>query len=192
MLKVGLTGGIGSGKSVVAQIFRTIDIPVFCADIEAKKLYADSGVRKKMTDIFGEQIYINNETVNKQLLATKIFADQHILNQVNNIIHPLVHQKFSDWLALQKSPYVILEAAILIESRFHELMDKIIVVNAPQELRMARIMARDKQSQDEIMQRIEKQMRDEERNKYANFIIDNNENVPLLPQILEINMPLQL
>jgi dephospho-CoA kinase len=187
MLKVGLTGGIGSGKTIVAQVFNTIGIPVFCADIEAKKLYADSKTRNQIINIFGNEIYINNETVNSQLLAAKIFADQRLLNAVNNIIHPLVQQKFDEWFVVQKSPYVILEAAILIESGFHKLMDKIIVVNSPHDLRIARITARDKKPHDEIMQRIKNQMNDDERDKYADFIINNNENIPLLPQVLEIN-----
>ena len=187
MLKVGLTGGIGSGKTIVAQIFNTIDIPVFCADNEARKMYADSIVREQMTDIFGNEIYINNETINKQLLATKIFADTNLLNKVNNIIHPLVQQQFDKWFVLQKSPYIILEAAILIESEFHKLMDKIIVVNSSHDLRITRIMARDNKPHEEIIQRIKNQMSDEERDKYADFIINNNENIPLLPQVLEIN-----
>ena len=187
MFKIGLTGGIGSGKTIVAQIFHIIGIPVFYADIEAKKMYADSKVREQIVNIFGENIYINNEILNKQLLAAKIFADKQLLIKVNNIIHPVVQQKFAEWLAVQKSPYVILEAAVLIESGFNKLMDKIIVVNASQDLRVARIVARDKQSPDIIMQRINNQMNTEERCKYADFIIDNNENVPLLPQILEID-----
>ena len=191
MLKVGLTGGIGSGKTIVAQIFNAIDIPVFCADAEAKKAYADSRVREQIINIFGAEIYINHQTINRQLLASKIFADKSLLIKVNNIIHPLVHQQFTEWLTLQKSPYIIHEAAILIESGFYKMMDKIIIVNAMQDLRIARIMARDKQSPEKIMQRIKNQMSDEERNKYADFIINNNENIPLLPQILEINNKLK-
>lgn len=187
MLKIGLTGGIGSGKTIVAQVFNTIGIPVFCADDEAKKLYADSRAHEQITNIFGNEIYFNNETINAQLLASKIFSDTSLLNKVNNIIHPLVYQQFDQWFILQKSPYIIFEAAILIESNFHKLMDKVIVVNAPQDLRITRIIARSKQSHDEIMQRIKNQMSDEERNKYADFIINNSENIPLLPQILEIN-----
>jgi len=187
MLKVGLTGGIGSGKTIVAQIFNTIGIPVFCADDEAKKMYSDNRVREQIIDIFGNEIYINHETVNRQLLAAKIFANAQLLKKVNNIIHPLVHQRFCEWLGLQKSPYIILEAAILIESEFHNLMDKIIVVNSPHDLRITRIMARDKKPYDEIMQRIKNQISDAERNKYADYIINKGENIPLLPQVLEIN-----
>ncbi|MDR3287199.1 MAG: dephospho-CoA kinase, partial [Prevotellaceae bacterium] len=150
MLKIGLTGGIGSGKTLVSKVFNTIGVPVFCADTEAKKIYADTEVRNQIIDIFGNQIYINDTDVDKQLLASKIFSDKKLLEKVNNIIHPAVHKHFETWLTQQKSPYIIHEAAILFESGFDKFMDKIIVVNAPQDLRIARVMARDKQSYQQI------------------------------------------
>lgn len=191
MIKVGLTGGIGSGKTVVTQLFNTIGIPVFCADTEAKKAYADNNVKKQMVNIFGNEIYADSNKINSKLLASKIFCNKQLLTKVNSIIHPLVHQSFEKWLNLQNSHYIIHEAAILIESGFYRLMDKIIVVNSEQDLRVSRIMARDRQQPNEILNRIKNQLSDEERNKYADFIVDNNENVPLLPQILEIDKTLK-
>ncbi|MDR3226204.1 MAG: dephospho-CoA kinase [Prevotellaceae bacterium] len=187
MLKIGLTGGIGSGKTLVSKVFNTIGVPVFCADTEAKKIYADIEVRNQIIDIFGKQIYISDTDIDKQLLASKIFNDKNLLEKVNNIIHPAVHKHFEKWLTQQKSPYIIHEAAILFESGFDKFMDKIIVVNAPQDLRIARVMARDNQSYQQIIKRMENQLTDEERNIRANFIIDNYMNIPLLPQILKIH-----
>jgi dephospho-CoA kinase len=186
MLKTGLTGGIGSGKTIVAQIFKNIGIPIFCADSEAKKVYADSEVREKIIEIFGSQIYIDQININKPLLASKIFGDKQLLEKVNSIIHPAVRKKFEIWLAQQKSPYIIHEAAILFESGFDKFMDKIIVVYAPQDLRIARVMARDRQSYQQVIRRMENQITDAERNVRADFIIDNHSNIPVLPQVLKI------
>ncbi|MDR2126183.1 MAG: dephospho-CoA kinase [Prevotellaceae bacterium] len=187
MLKIGLTGGMGSGKTVVAQIFKNIGVPVFCADIEAKKTYSDSEVRRQIINIFGKQIYINDTDIDRQALAAKIFNSKELLKQVNNIIHPAVCKHFEKWLAAQKSAYIIHEAAIMIESGFDRLMDKIIVVNAPYDLRIMRAMLRDKQSYQQITERMANQMSDEERNARADFLINNYMNIPLLPQILEIH-----
>ncbi|MDR0420823.1 MAG: dephospho-CoA kinase [Prevotellaceae bacterium] len=187
MLKIGLTGGIGSGKTIVSQIFKTIGIPIFCADIEAKKTYSDSKIREQIINLFGEKIYMNNTDIDKQMLASKIFGDRQMLEKVNSIIHPAVHIYFEKWFAEQKSPYIIHEAAILLESGFAKFMDKIIVVNAPQNLRIKRIMARGGQSYQQIIKRMKNQMHDEERNAHADFIINNDENVPLLPQVLKIH-----
>ncbi|MDR0755041.1 MAG: dephospho-CoA kinase [Prevotellaceae bacterium] len=187
MLKIGLTGGIGSGKTVVSQIFKNIGIPVFCADSEAKKAYYDSEVRKQIINIFGEKIYINDTHIDKQRLASEIFNDKQLLEKVNSIIHPAVHKQFENWFVKQKSTYIIHEAAILFESGFDKVMDKIIVVNAPQDLRIMRVMYRDKQSYQQVIKRMENQMKDEERNACADFIINNYMNIPLLPQILKIH-----
>ncbi|MDR1984390.1 MAG: dephospho-CoA kinase [Prevotellaceae bacterium] len=187
MLKVGLTGGIGSGKTVVAKIFKTVGAPVFCADDEAKKLYSDNDVRKQIINIFGKQIYINDNDIDKQLLASKIFSNKQLLEKINSIIHPAVHKHFENWLAAQKSSYIIHEAAILFESGFDKFMDKIIVVDAPQDLRITRVMARNKESYQQVIKRMENQMNDEERNTRADFIIRNYVNTPVLPQVLKIH-----
>ncbi|MDR1553811.1 MAG: dephospho-CoA kinase [Prevotellaceae bacterium] len=187
MLKIGLTGGIGSGKTVVSQIFKNIGIPVFCADSEAKKTYCDDDVRKQIINIFGKQIYISDTCIDKQLLASKIFNDRQLLAKVNSIIHPAVRRHFENWLAKQKSAYIIHEAAILFESGFDKFMSKIIVVHAPQDLRITRVMERDKQTHQQVIKRMENQMSDEERNARADFIVDNYMNIPVLPQILKIH-----
>ncbi|MDR1199950.1 MAG: dephospho-CoA kinase [Prevotellaceae bacterium] len=187
MLKIGLTGGIGSGKTTVSKIFKAIGIPVFCADCEAKKAYSDSKVREQIINILGKQIYISDTNIDRQLLASKIFGDRQLLEKVNGIIHPAVKRYFEEWLAEQKSPYIIHEAAILLESGFDRFMDKIIVVNAPQDLRMKRVMDRDMQSRRQIIKRMENQMSGEERNLHADFMINNDSDTPLLPQILKIH-----
>jgi dephospho-CoA kinase len=186
MLKIGLTGGIGSGKTTVSQIFKTIGVPVFCADDEAKKMYADSKVKKQIIEIFGEQIYVNND-IDKKLLASKIFNNKILLQKVNNIIHPAVHKHFESWIEKQKSIYIIHEAAILFESGFDKFMDKIITVTAPQDIRIQRVMNRDKNLYEQIIKRMENQWSDDECNARADFVIKNYMNIPLLPQVLEIH-----
>jgi len=186
MLKVGLTGGIGSGKTTVSLIFKTIGIPVFCADDEAKKMYANNEVQQQIIEIFGKQIYVNNE-VDKKLLATKIFNDKTLLNKVNNIIHPAVHKHFELWLKTQKSVYIIHEAAILFESGFDKFMDKTITVSAPQDVRIQRVIDRDSSSYEQVIKRMENQWSDEKCNAAADFVIKNYANIPILQQVLDIH-----
>ncbi|MDR2064639.1 MAG: dephospho-CoA kinase [Prevotellaceae bacterium] len=187
MLKIGLTGGIGSGKTLVSLIFKNIGIPVFCADIEAKNTYFENEVRRQMINIFGKNIYIDETRIDKTLIASKIFNNKDLLEKVNSIIHPAVCKRFDNWLAKQKSAYIIHEAAILFESGFDKFMDKTVVVNAPQDLRIMRVMSRDNQSYQQIIKRMENQMNDDERNARADFIINNYMDIPILPQILKIH-----
>jgi dephospho-CoA kinase len=187
MLKIGLTGGIGSGKTTVARVFETIGISVFNADNEAKKTYSDPNVRKQITKLFGENIYLNQSEIDKKLLASKIFSDKNLLSKVNEIIHPAVEKRFTAWISQQKSPYIIHEAAILFESGFDKLMDKNILVVAPQEIKLQRITERDKSSRQQILQRIQNQFSDEKLMQYADFIIDNDNKKALIPQILKIH-----
>ena len=188
MINVGLTGGIGSGKSFVAKIFNTMGIPVYNSDIEAKKLYLREDVRKTMIDFFGKDVYLNNGQINKVYLANVIFNNKEALNKVNSIIHPLVKQHFTDWLKKHKeAPYIIKEAAILFESGAYKDMHKTIAVVAPVDLRIKRVIERDKTDKEIILKKIENQLSDEELIRRTDFFIVNNETEALLPQINEIH-----
>ena len=188
MIKIGLTGGIGSGKSFVSKIFTELGIPVYNSDMEAKKLYNREDVKAKMKEKFGQNVYLSNGQINKVYLANIIFNDSKALNYVNSIIHPLVKEHFEQWLNKQDyTQYIIKEAAILFESGAYKEMDKIIAVTAPIELRIKRLMMRDKTDKKNILNKIKKQLADEEFIKRSDFHIINDEERALLPQILKIH-----
>ena len=188
MIKIGLTGGIGSGKSFVSKIFTELGVPVYNSDIEAKKLYSREDIKKKMQENFGQEVYLSDGQINKVYLANIIFNDRKALNYVNSIIHPLVKEHFEQWMNKQNhAQYIIKEAAILFESGAYKEMDKIIAVTAPLELRIKRVIVRDKTDPKTILNKIEKQLSDEEIIKRSDFHIINNEQKALLPQILKIH-----
>lgn len=184
---VGITGGIGSGKTTVCKVFETLGIPVYDADQRAKELYNESNtLRKKVIAEFGDKVYSEGKLV-PQKLAEIVFGDEQKLEKLNSLVHPEVRKDFSEWLKTQVNvPFVLREAAILIESGSHKDCDKIIVVNAPEETRIERVMKRNKLSREDVQNRIDQQWKDEERNKYADFIIDNSGAKHLIPQVLEI------
>ena len=187
MYKVGLTGGIGSGKSLVSEVFKHLNIPVYQADNIAKRLYnTDYLLRKQMIDLFGAGLYKNN-LLDRKMLATIIFNDKKALNTVNHLVHPAVERDFNHWASQQISSYIIHEAAILFESGVDNNMDKTITISAPEELRITRASRRDKVAPIEIIQRISNQITDDERNLLADFIIISNDIQPMLPQILSIH-----
>lgn len=173
---VGLTGGIGSGKTTVAKIFQNISIPVFFADDEAKKLYLNPSILNYIeSTILREKITYEDGSLNKKKFASIIFNDSKKLNAINTYIHPKVKKLFYDWKENQNSHYVIREAAILIESGSHRDCNKIIVVTADLEKRIERIIKRDQASYEEVKSRIENQISEEERLSYADYIIYNND-----------------
>ncbi|CAM3425832.1 dephospho-CoA kinase [Aequorivita lipolytica] len=170
---VGLTGGIGSGKTTVAKMFSELGVPVYIADVEAKKLTNTSKViRRKLIELLGENAY-NKEGLNRTYVADKIFADTDLLRAVNEIIHPKVAVHFKKWAAEQKSTYVIKEAAILFENGGYKNCDLVVLVTAPKAVRIKRVMGRDKASKYEIEQRMDNQWSDEEKMKLADIIIEN-------------------
>lgn len=172
---VGLTGGIGSGKTTVAKLFSELGVPVYIADDEAKKLTNSSKViRRKLIELLGDQTYIDGN-LNRKYVADKIFNDKVLLNSVNAIIHPKVAAHFEKWVLRQKGNYVIKEAAILFENGGYKKCDVVILVVAPKALRMQRIIERDNASQAEIEQRMDNQWSDNKKKKLANFIIENIE-----------------
>lgn len=172
---IGLTGGIGSGKTTVAGFFQELGIPVYIADDAGKRLMNTSAeIRKKILDIFGEDAY-EGDTPNRKYIASKVFNDAGMLKKLNGIIHPAVEADFSEWLKRQSAAYVIYEAAILFETGSYKKCDFSILVTAPKKLRIERLQKRDNSSAAEIKQRMDNQWSDEKKTALADFIIKNDE-----------------
>ncbi len=173
MKVVGLTGGIGSGKSTIANFFSELGVPVYIADIEAKKLTNRSKViRRKLIQLLGRKAY-NDEGLNRPFVAKKIFNDPELLQQVNAIIHPKVGQHFRRWMKKQEAPYCIKEAAILFENGGYKNCDFTILVSAPVEVRIERVTARDGSTEEEVRSRMDNQWTDEQKIPLATFHIEN-------------------
>ncbi len=186
MLKVGLTGGIGSGKSFISKIIESFGYPVFDSDTVAKEIISTNKfVKTQLISFFGKDVFVNNQ-LNRSYLANIIFNDKKALEKVNQLIHPLVRKAFDDFALQQKSPIVFNEAAILFESGGAKELDKVILVTAPKELRVKRVMERDRVSEKEVLERMGKQWTDEEKIKFADFNIQNDGSKPLLVQIEKI------
>jgi dephospho-CoA kinase len=191
MIKVGLTGGIGSGKTTVSLIFEKLGIPVFYADNEAKKvIHSDENVKQEIIRLFGKEIYLETGELDRSKMASIVFSNKEALEQLNAIVHPAVKNSFDNWEKLQQTHYIIKEAAILFESGSYKEMDQIITVTAPVELRVNRVVSRDKVNQEQINQRIANQIADEERISKSNFIVVNDDKNLIIPQILKIHMQL--
>ena len=186
MIKLGITGGIGSGKSVVAQLLQLSKIPVYIADEESKRLTNTSPIiRKQLISLFGKDIYTENG-LNKKRLASYIFNNPEYLKQVNAIIHPEVNYHFQEWATKQQSEICAIESAILFESGFNQYVDYSLMVYAPIEVRIMRVLARDKASREEIIQRISNQMPDEQKKELSDYVIYNDDIHALLPQIQDL------
>jgi dephospho-CoA kinase len=183
MITVGITGGIGSGKSTVSKLLTALGVPVYEADKESKRLI-DSAlhIREQLVKLLGESIYTQNG-VNRQLMAAIIFNDSELLKKVNGILHPAVAADFQDWTEKQQADLVALEAAILFESGFARLVDYTVMVYAPRELRIQRTVARDKVTEAEVIQRMNCQFPDETLKQKVNFVIVNDGLQPLIPQV---------
>ncbi len=191
-IKVGITGGIGSGKSTICRVFKLIGIPVFEADIVAKKLInSNVEIKKELILLFGNSIFDSNNTLNKKMFADLIFNDENLLKQVNNLVHPAVRNEFILWQQKQNSKYVVHEAAILFESGFYKMMDFTILVSAPKETRIERVVKRDNIQPDMVESRMKKQWSDDEKRKLANVELVNDNKQLLIPQILEIDKKLK-
>ncbi|MFT4221642.1 dephospho-CoA kinase [Dysgonomonas sp.] len=187
MIKLGITGGIGSGKSTVSEIFTLCGVPVYIADAESKKLVGTSPlIKEKLIALFGKELYKGN-VLDKALLASHIFNNKEKLEKVNAIIHPEVKKDYEQWLEKNKHHKIVAqEAAILFESGFNKLMDKVVMVYAPLELRIQRTMARDDVSYEKVLERIQNQMPDEEKAKLSDFVIVNDGVGSLIEQVQNI------
>ena len=186
MLKVGLTGGIGSGKTTVSEIFYSLGIPVYNSDERAKYLMEnDTSLRKDIIEYFGEESY-RSEGLNRLYLSKEVFLDKSKLQKLNSLVHPVVGRDFAIWCKNQSAPFVLKEAAILIESGAYIGLDKIIIITASENIRMDRVMDRDNVKASEVRDRINNQMDDSERLKYADFIIDNDGKQMLISQVKEV------
>jgi dephospho-CoA kinase len=189
--RIGITGGIGSGKSIVCKVFELLGVPVFYADIEAKKIYDDEYVKTVLINKYGFEIYLPDGKLNREKLSKIIFSNQDELKYINSLIHPLVAKAYSEWCEKHKHfPYTLKEAAILFESGSYKEMDKVITVSAPVELRINRVMKRDNLSRMQIEERIKNQWTEEERIKHANFFIYNDDEHLVIPQIVDLHKKL--
>ncbi|TYA71503.1 dephospho-CoA kinase [Seonamhaeicola marinus] len=184
---VGLTGGIGSGKTTVANEFKALGIPVYIADDEAKKLMNRSKIiRRKLVKLFGEDAYIN-DTLNRPFLANIIFNDTSYLEQMNAIVHPKVARHFEKWVNKQNAPYVIKEVAILFENGGHKYCDYVITVVAPETIRLDRLLKRDDTTLEKIKAIMNNQWTDEEKVKLSDFVIENIELKDTKDQVRKIH-----
>lgn len=173
MMIVGLTGGIGSGKSTVARIFKELGVPVYDSDKEAKLLMGVSqDVKSAITDLLGEKAY-GNEGLNKSYIADKVFNDSELLEKLNGIVHPAVRKHFLDWAKSQESPYVIQETALIFENNAQNNYDCTILVIAPSETRIQRVMDRDKVTRQAVVDRMKNQLHDDKKLDLANFSLEN-------------------
>ena len=188
MLKIGLTGGIGSGKTTVCSVFRELGVSVYDADIEAKRLMeSDAGVVRQITSLLGPNAYITGR-LNRSFIAEVVFSDKQKLDVLNAIVHPAVRQDFDKWtLGKTGEPYIIKEAAILFESGGAAAMDYTIFVKATIRTRIDRVVERDQVSPDQVQARIDSQMDDKEKEKLSDFIINNEINSMILPQIVDLH-----
>ncbi len=188
-LKVGITGGIGSGKTTVCKIFESLGIPVYNADERAKWLMVNHPlIVKGLKDLFGEQAYLGDGSLNRKGIAAIVFSDKEKLNQLNALVHPAVYQDGEDWHAsFSDVPYTIKEAALHFESGAYRTMDVMITVFAPEEMRLQRVINRDDANLQEVKDRMSKQMPDQEKMEKSDFVIYNDGTQLLIPQILEIH-----
>jgi len=186
-LKLGITGGIGSGKTSVCRVFSILGIPVFSADPVAREIMDnDDQVIKQINIITGRDMYEKGE-LDRQALAALIFNDTSLLEKVNTLVHPVVFDYFKKWRLEQEAPYVIMEAAILFESGASKLVDRIASVVAPVEERVARVIKRNRLTREQVLERIRNQMDDEERIKLSDYVIYNSESDMIIPAVLKIH-----
>jgi len=184
---IGITGGIGSGKTTVAKMFQDLGIPIYIADFEAKKLMSNSKViKRQLITLLGEQSYINNE-LNKPFIADRIFNNKKLLEEINAIVHPKVGRHFKKWVAIQSSPYIIKETAILFENGAYRSCDEIITVTAPETLRIQRVIERDDSTSQSIKAVINNQWDDAKKIALSQYVIINIDLIDTAQQVMEIH-----
>ena len=190
MIRLGITGGIGSGKSVVSEILKIKGIPVYNADTEAKRLMVeDEELRHQLMQLLGDDIYFADSTLDKKKIASRIFSNPTLLQKVNQTVHPAVGKDFLRWeqKQVQQSKNIIaMESAILFESNLNMQFDKTLLVYAPLEVRVKRVMIRDAATLEQVQARIKNQSDEESKRSKADFVIENDNQQALLPQINQV------
>ncbi|MDR1405985.1 MAG: dephospho-CoA kinase [Prevotellaceae bacterium] len=183
----GLTGGIGSGKTMAGKVFSAMGIPVFNADEETKRLYdTDAALRAQLIRLLGEELYDGN-TLRRRLMAARIFADETLLEKVNALVHPAVVECFKAYAAQQQAPYVLMESAILFTAGIHRMMRATVAVVAPEALRLQRVRQRDAMPEEAVRLRMRRQWTDEQWRGAADFIIVNDGKQAVLPQVMTVH-----
>ncbi|WP_045803088.1 dephospho-CoA kinase [Flagellimonas lutaonensis] len=173
MMIIGLTGGIGSGKTTVAKMFKKLGVPVYDSDKEAKKLMNQSKeMRAAIVDLFGKKAYKKGK-LNRKFIAGAVFANKGLLSKLNAIVHPAVKSHFYDWAKKQAAPYVVQETALIFENGMEDRFDRVVLVTAPEEMRIKRVTARDKVSEEEVRARINNQLDDAHKKEKSDFVIEN-------------------
>jgi dephospho-CoA kinase len=173
MRLIGLTGGIGSGKSTVAKMFAALGVPVYNSDAEAKLLMGNSKIIKKaIVELFGNEAYLEGD-LNREFIAKKVFSDKEALSQLNALVHPAVREHFEAWVRKQDYPYVIQEAAIIFENNIQDKYDAVVLVAAPKKIRLARVMARDKVDEHHVLSRMDNQWDEADKKALATYVIEN-------------------
>ncbi len=190
-MKAGITGGIGSGKSIVAAIFKSLGIPVYNADEAAKRLMNENKVlHHELQQLFGVEIFPNDKIFDRKKLAATVFHQPILLQKLNALVHPVVNKDYLQWQTIQTAPYTIREAAILFESETHIDLDAVIMVDAPEQIRIERIKKRDGRSELEIKAIMKQQWPSEKIRSKANFIIENDGSNAVIQQVLQIHQQL--
>ena len=189
MLKVGITGGIGSGKSIITNVFRNLGVPVYNSDNVAKKIInTDLNLKKQLINNFGESIYLPNGKINRSLLSKIIFSDRKALEKVNSLVHPAVKQHFIKWMEMKHEySYILKEAAILFESGTYKNLDAVVTVYSPVNLRISRVVKRNGISREQVISKINNQLSDEEKMKRSDYIIYNDDRLLVVPQVLKLH-----
>lgn len=189
MKKIGITGCIGSGKSTVCRIFETLGVPVYNADERAKFAMINSPeLIDKIKKIFGDESYFSDGSLNSKFISSKAFSDKSCIEKLNAVVHPVVFSDFDDWCKINDgSRYILKEAALIFESDSYKLLDEVIVVSAPEELRIERTITRDNITRVAVLNRMKNQFSEEEKIALAEYEIKNNEEDLLIPQVLKLH-----
>ncbi len=188
MIKIGLTGNIGSGKTTIAKVFSSLGIPVYYADVEAKRIMSESqAVKKFLIANLGEKAFDEHGRADRGFLANRLFSDPKLLESLNQILHPLVYEDFHLWTEQFETPFVLLEAAVLFESGGKNELDQIILVRAPEELRLKRVMERDGDTKDNVIKRMKLQIPEEQKIDHSDFVIVNDGVSPVIPIVVQIH-----
>ncbi len=188
MIKVGLTGNIGSGKTTVAKVFEALNVSVFNADTAAHSLFEKDDLKRQLIALFGNSIIDPVGKIKREAIASIVFSDTQLLTQLNNLIHPKVYKLFNEWLkSVNNEKYIIIESAILFESGFDKYVDEVILVKAPQETRIMRVIKRDNISRDKVLERMNNQLPEMDKEIHADYLVNNDGTQLILPLLLRVH-----